>query len=161
MPPFPRKRTSTGTFATKKRGTLKDHLAAATDFARLAEQASRLQRLQNLLDAVLPPELSPGTQVANIKRGKVVIHAASGAVAVKLRQLAPRLAENFIQQGQEVTGIEVRVQAHRGGRPVVRQKVPKELGSRSKQALTSLAAGLAEDSPVRKALLKLLENGSP
>lgn len=159
MPPIPSKRPNAGAFPTR-RGTLKDHLAAAADFTRLAEQAGRLRRLQNLLDAVLPPQLLPGTHVANIKRGKVVIHAASGAVAVKLRQLAPRLAENFIQQGQEVIGIEVRVQARRGSSAAIRRQQPKELGLRSKQALTSLAAGLSEESPVRLALLKLLKSAS-
>lgn len=143
---------------THGRGTLMDHLHAADGYARLAEQARRLQRLQTLLDATLPAYLLPGTHVANLKRGMVIIHADSGAVAVKLRQLAPRLTEGFIQQGQEVTGIQVRVQArlrHSGGN---RQIAPAALGSRSKQALTSLAAGLEEDSPVKLALQKLLRN---
>jgi hypothetical protein len=141
------------------RSSLKDHLAASDAYTRLAGQAERLRRLQTLLDAALPAYLAPGTRIANLKRGKVVIHADSGAVAVKLRQLAPRLAEGFIQQGQEVTGIEVRVQPGRWLSPALRQKPPKVLGIRTKQSLTSLAAGLAEDSPVRRALEKLLKNG--
>jgi hypothetical protein len=142
----------------RKRGTLQDHLAAADAFARIAEQASRLQRLQVLLDAALPAYLLPGTRVANLKRGKLVIHADSGAVAVKLRQLAPRLAESFVQQGQEVTGIEVRVQARRRPLAGMRPATPKTIGIRPKQALTSLASGLEEDSPIRRAIEKLLRN---
>jgi hypothetical protein len=140
------------------RGTVMDHLATADAFARLSGQASRLRRLQSLLDAILPAYLLPGTRIANLKRGTVVIHAASGAVAVKLRQLAPRLAESFIQQGQEVTGIEVRVQAHRPAPAGKRMTQPKVLGTRSQQALASLAAGLEDDSPVKRALEKLLRN---
>lgn len=143
----------------RRRGTVRDHLAAADAFARIAEQAGRLQRLQVLLDAALPAYLLPGTRIANLKRGKVVIHADSGAVAVKLRQLAPRLAESFVQQGHEVTGIEVRVQARRRPATGSRQTSPKTLGLRPKQALTSLASGLEEDSPVRRAIEKLLRNG--
>ncbi len=135
-----------------------NHLAAAEAFARLSEQANRLQRLQILLDATLPAYLLPGTHVANLKRGKVVIHTDSGAVAVKLRQLAPRLAEGFVQQGQEVTGIEVRVQARRRPATSVRPKQSKVIGVRPKQALTSLASGLEDDSPVKRALMKLLRN---
>lgn len=148
------------TFSTSpnSRGTLKDYLAAADAFARLSEQASRLQRLQTLLDAALPAYLAPGARIANLKQGKVIIHTDSGAVAVKLRQLAPRLAEGFIQQGQEVTGIEVRVQARRRTSTGARQKSPKILGERPKQALTSLASGLEEDSPIRRAIEKLLKN---
>lgn len=137
---------------------LTKHLSAADAYARLAGQAERLRRLQALLDAALPPHLAPGTRIANLKRGKVVIHADSGAVAVKLRQLAPRLAAGFIQQGQEVTGIEVRVQAGRRNTAGVKRKAGKTLGLRPKQALTSLAAGLTEDSPIRRALDKLLRN---
>jgi len=111
-----------------------------------------------LLNDALPANLLPGTHIANLKRGKVVIHADSGAVAVKLRQLAPRLAEGFIQQGQEVTGIEVRVQARRRLAASTRLKPPKTIGPRPKQALTSLASGLEDDSPVKRALLKLLRN---
>jgi hypothetical protein len=135
-----------------------NHLATADAFARLAEQANRLRYLQTLLDAALPAYLLPGTHIANLKRGKVVIHTDSGAVAVKLRQLAPRLAEGFIQQGQEVTGIEVKVQARRRPATTARQKQPKVIGVRPKQALTSLASGLEDDSPVKRALVKLLRN---
>jgi hypothetical protein len=144
--------------SSRKRGTLQDHLAAADAFARIAEQASRLQRLQVLLEAALPAYLLPGTRIANLKRGKVIIHADSGAVAVKLRQLAPRLAEGFIQQGQEVTGIEVHVQARRRPSAGARQPAPKMIGARPKLALASLASGLEEDSPVRRAIEKLLRN---
>ena len=135
-----------------------NHLATADAFARLAEQANRLRYLQTLLDAALPAYLLPGTHIANLKRGKVVIHTDSGAVAVKLRQLAPRLAEGFIQQGQEVTGIEVKVQARRRPATTARQKQPKVIGVRPKQALTSLASWLEDDSPVKRALVKLLRN---
>ncbi len=140
------------------RSSLKDHLAASDVYTRLAGQAERLRQLQIYLDATLPAYLAPGTRIANLKRGKIVIHADSGAVAVKLRQLAPRLAEGFIQQGQEVTGIEVRVQPGRRLSPPLRQKQPKVLGIRSKQSLTSLAEGLTEGSPIKRALEKLLKN---
>lgn len=157
MTPRPKTRKTSGAFSSS-RGSLMDHLAATDAFARLSDQANRLRRLQALLDAALPAYLLPGTRIANLKRGTLVIHADSGAVAVKLRQLAPRLATEFVQQGQEVTAIQVRVQARwatasKGGR-----KRQKPLGLRPKQALTSLAAGLEEDSPVKRALDRLLGN---
>lgn len=158
MTSSPRTRFTTAAYRKSGGRTLSEHLAATDAFARLAGQADRLRQLQSLLDAALPAYLLPGTRIANLKRGKLVIHADSGAVAVKLRQLAPRLAESFNQQGQEVTGIEVRVQALRRNPSGQRQKSPGLIGPRSKQALTSLAAGLEEDSPLRRALEKLLKN---
>ncbi|GAB1392516.1 hypothetical protein MASR1M60_06790 [Rhodocyclaceae bacterium] len=135
-----------------------NHLAAAEAYVRLSEQANRLRQLQALLDTSLPAYLQPGTHVANFKRGKIIIHADSGAVAVKLRQMAPTLAETFIQQGQEVTGIEVRVQAKRPSRTTARKKFVKQLGAHQKQVLTSLSSGLTEDSPLKLAIDRLLRN---
>jgi hypothetical protein len=157
MLPTSRTRKFPSTFSNS-RGTLKDHLAATDAFARLSEQAHRLQHLQTLLDAALPAYLLPGTRIANLKRGKVVIHVDSGAVAVKLRQLAPRLADGFVQLGQEITGIEVRVQARHHQPPSKRPIQPKQIGLRPKQALTSLASGLEDGSPIRLALERLLKN---
>jgi hypothetical protein len=145
--------------SSTKRGSLKDHLAANGAFARLAGQAERLRHLQTLLDTALPDHLALAARVANLKRGKVVIHAASGAVAVKLRQLAPRLAAGFVQQGQEVSGIEVKVQPT--CRPLQKsgKTSHKTLGIQAKRSLTSLIAGLPPDSPVRRALERLLQSG--
>jgi hypothetical protein len=157
MPTFPKHRPPR-TKLPAGTGRLVDHLAAADGFVRLTEHAHRLQRLQVLLDAALPAHLLPGTHIANFKRGKVVIHADSGAVAVKLKQLAPRLTEGFCQQGQEVTGIEVRVQGRRGIASTSKRKTAKIMGTRSKQALTSLASGLEESSPIRRAVERLLRS---
>ncbi|WP_126444301.1 DciA family protein [Sulfuricystis multivorans] len=140
----------------RKRGSLTDHLADSDSFARLADQAERLRQLQALLDAMLPIHLATAARVANLKRGKVVIHADSGAVAVKLRQLGPRLAAGLNQQGQEVSGIEVRVQPGRRISLPQQKILPKELGIRPKQSLTSLAAGLPDGSPLKAALERLL-----
>jgi hypothetical protein len=148
----------TGSSSSNKRGALKDHLAASSAFARLAGQAERLRHLQTLLESALPAHLALAARVANLKRGKVVIHADSGAVAVKLRQLAPRLAAGFIQQGQEVNGIEVKVQPSSRSLPKPSKTTHKTLGIRTKQSLTSLIAGLAPESPVRGALERLLKN---
>jgi len=144
--------------SSSQRSSLKDHLVASESFVRLADQADRLRQLQILLDAALPAHLAPGTRVANLKRGKVVIHADSGAVAVKLRQLAPRLAESLVQQGAEVSGIEVRVQPGRRCFSQPQEKRPKFLSVPSKRSLTSLAAGLPPDSPLRRALEGFLKN---
>lgn len=107
---------------------------------------------------MLPISLAPAARVANLKRGKVVIHADSGAVAVKLRQLGPRLAAGFAQRGHEISGIEVRVQP--GGRisPPKTKIPPKKLSLRAKRSLTSLAFGLPGDSPLKAAIERLLRS---
>lgn len=142
---------------SSSRGTVMNHLAAAEAYVRLSEQANRLRQLQALLEVSLPAYLQPGTHVANFKRGKIIIHADSGAVAVKLRQMAPSLTETFTQQGGEVTGIEVRVQARRFSRSGFAKIKPKELGFHQKQVLTSLSSGLPDDSKLKQSLERLLK----
>lgn len=158
MTPHQKKRIP-GRSSADKRGLLKDHLAASDAFARLAGQSHRLQRLQQLLDANLPAQLAPAAHVVNLKRGKVVIHADSGAVAVKLKQMGPRLAAFLMQQGEEVSGIEVKVQPARRRLSHTPRVIPKTLGAGAKRSLTSLIAGLTHESPLRGALDRLLKCG--
>lgn len=141
-----------------RRGTVMNHLAAAEAYVRLSEQANRLRQLQTLLDTSLPAYLQPGTHIANLKRGKIIIHAASGAVAVKLRQMAPTLVETFVCEGHEVTGIDVKVQARRLFSGGLRKKTAQKLSIPQKQVLTSLTSGLAEGSKLKLALERLLRN---
>ena len=79
--------------------------------ASLMPQARRLIELRGILSAVLPPSLARWCSIANYKRGKVVIFAASSAVAAKLKLMRSTLVEQLSQRGVEVTGLEVRVQA--------------------------------------------------
>src|SRR6266568_4503431 len=78
--------------------------------ASLMQQAKRLIELRGILFAVLPPSLARWCSIANHKQGKVVIFAASSAVAAKLKLMRPTLVEQLSQRGVEVTGLEVRVQ---------------------------------------------------
>jgi len=146
LPATPRNRRS---------GSLADHLGGSEAFARIALQAQRLRQLQTLLDASLPADLAPGAHIANLRRGKVVIHADSGGVAVKLRQLSARLTGQFLQISQEITGIEVRVQPRRR-RPAARGRRARSLTASARASLATLAAGLTEGSPLRHALENLL-----
>lgn len=129
-------------------------LKADSGLARLSAHANRLMRLQRLFEAATP--LARQSRIANLKLGKVVIHAANGAVAAKLRQMEPRLAAVFRCEAAEVTGIEIRVQPGGGQRPAVRPAISAAIGSQQKQALTSLANDLPEGSELKAALERLV-----
>jgi predicted nucleic acid-binding Zn ribbon protein len=55
--------------------------------------------------------LAQASRVANYKSRVVVIHASSGAVATKLRQMAPTLATELSKRGLECTSVQVKVHA--------------------------------------------------
>ena len=132
--------------------------ASGTGLDKLSHHAGRLLRMQRILESALPRTLVRGARVANYKLGKLIIHADSGAVATKLKQITPTLLGVFLDEGTQVTGIDVRVQpraAPSKGASVTNQVL---IGEKPKQGLTSLAAELPSDSPLRRALEQLLSS---
>lgn len=138
--------------------SLDAYLNSAGGLARLSAHAGRLVKLQRVFEEIAPSFLAASSRVANFKLGKVVIHADSGAVAAKLRQMLPSLIDEFCLKGAEVTEIQVKVQpTHaalqqkpRGGRPAV--------SAPAKAGLEQLATDLPEDSPLKEALGRLVRN---
>lgn len=138
--------------------SLQEHLASGDSMARLASHAQRLLQFQRLLEAALPDALRPHARVANFRLGKLFIHAANGAVAAKIRQFGPRLASDLSNKEVKVTQIEVRVQARNPSPPQPRHERPALPGVEQKQALTKLARGLPQESPLKEALERLLKS---
>ena len=137
--------------------SLADCLNADAGMARLSTQAGRLLKLQRLYEQAIPAALARHGRVANVKSGSVVIHAQNGAVAAKIRQLAPRLAEVFHQEGVDLNQIQVRVQPSTLVSAERNTQIRSSIGEEAKQGLTTLAQKLPQDSPLRKALDRFVE----
>jgi hypothetical protein len=86
-------------------------LNQADSIAALMPQAERLIMLREILSSLLPEPLARRCSVANYKQGRVVIFAANGATAAKLKLMLPTLLEQLSGRAMEVTGLEVAVQA--------------------------------------------------
>lgn len=125
---------------------MRDDIAIAPIHDRL----QRISRLQQSFADALPPGLGTSCRVATVEGSTLIIAAANGAVAAKLKQMLPRLLELVRQnkkQEQQVTAISVLVQpdffrpgiAPAAGPP--REPIPTEM-------LAELAESL-EDSPLR------------
>ncbi len=138
--------------------SLQEHLSSGDGMARIAAHAQRLLQFQRLLEAALPATLRPYARVANFRLGKLFIHAANGAVAAKIRQFGPRLADDLSNKDVKVTQIEVRVQARNPNAINAPHERPSLPGLRQKQGLTSLAQKLPGDSPLKQALERLLQS---
>ena len=102
----------------------------------------------------MPSHLGQASSVANYKSRVVVIHASNGAVATKLRQMAPTLLATFTQRGFECSGVQVRVHA-RLDPETARGPAQKPLSVRTTQELAALSDSLPL-SPLRTALENLL-----
>ncbi|HUW37526.1 MAG TPA: DciA family protein [Rhodocyclaceae bacterium] len=140
--------------------TLDDCLNADEAMARLAAHAGRLLSLQRLVQAAVPAALARACRVANYKLGVIVINADNGAVATKLRQLAPRLGDELRSNGVELSEIRVKVQP-RDAAPAPSTGISlSAISDRTKQGLTSLSAELPQGSPLKEALERLVGRAS-
>ncbi len=138
--------------------SLQEHLASGDSMARLAAHAQRLLQFQRLLEAALPAALRPYARVANFRLGKLLIHAENGAVAAKIRQFGPSLANDLSNKEAKITQIEVRVQARNRPSAPASQGRPSLPGLKQKQGLTLLAHNLPLESPLKGPLERLLRS---
>ena len=136
-----------------------EHYLEATDGAgKLMAHARLLVRLTRLYRDIAPPHLAQASTLANYKSGTVVMHAHSGAIAAKLRQLATTLAEGFSKRGIECNGVQVKVQApdnpEQSHHPTL-----KPLGAGAFGALEHLRDSLPNDD-LRQAIEHLLTHSA-
>lgn len=135
--------------------TVTSLLETEAHVARLTAHAGRLLQLQRQLELALPRQLAKVVRVANYRLGKVIVHAANGAVAAKVRQIVPGLVETYRQNGTEVNEIDVKVQPIQPIHAKPTEEAHKPLGAKAKQGLTSFAQKLPADTPLRLALERL------
>ena len=128
-------------------------LNQADAIASLMPQAERLIELREILASLLPESLARRCSVANYKQGRVVIFAANGAIAAKLKLMLPSLLEQLSGRAREVTGLEVAVQA-----PAAEREVNEKFAKISREATAKLAE-LSEqlpDSELKTALARIV-----
>jgi len=139
---------------------LDDHLKTDESMARLALHASRLQKLQKVLEKIAPSLLARSCRVANFKLGVLVIHAENGAVAAKLRQMAPSMSAAFQSEGEQVAEIRIKVHPLETAHEHKPQAQAAVLGEDSRARLDHLADTLP-DGPLKTALEKFVLRSRP
>jgi hypothetical protein len=112
-----------------------------------------LLAVQTALSEVLPSPLVDSTSAASINAGKLVLFADNGAVAAKLRLMAPRILAFLRLRDYEVTAIHVQVQVRKRDNSLPEKQI--SLSQDAARALSELAATLAT-SPLKGAIERLL-----
>lgn len=138
--------------------SLEDFLEAADGAGKVMAHARLLVRLAQIYRKIAPAHLLPASTLANYKSGIIVILATNSAVATKLRQMAPTLADGFSKQGVECSGVQIKVQAIETGTQS-RTSTQKPLSEQSSRTLEGLRDSLP-DSPLREALETLIARAS-
>lgn len=132
------------------------YLDSADSLARLRAHAERLTKLQRVFIDLVAPHLAKSSRVANYRLGKLVIHADSGAVAAKLRQMLPSLRDEFCVRGCEITEIQVKPQPSYTPVRTSGVRPPTCVSQPAKEELSALARELPADSPLRASLERLV-----
>ena len=130
-------------------------IASSHTLRLIADKAQQLLALQQHYDQIVPPALRRSSRVIQLDQQTLVIAAFNSAIAAKLRQLAPDIAQNLQQYGHEVTVIQIRVQV--GYPPPVATTSPPVLSSTGKHHLNELAQTLPE-SALKNALQSLIRH---
>jgi hypothetical protein len=116
-------------------------------------RAARVAALRQAYSAAVPGELSQSSTVGYETQGTLVLLAANGTVAARLRHLGPRLLLTIREQFPEVKAIRTEVQLVRSSR---RSPAPiRRVGATGLHSLKALEASLA-DGPLREALRRLI-----
>lgn len=149
---------------------LNDWLAKAGPVSALMQTARQLSVLEAEVLSLLPGGMRDGLGVAGVKRdasdpnGQVLLLlAAHGAAAARVRQIVPTLLARLQQRGSPITSIRVRVQPdvqrHSDWQvdPVARQRTSGRMTPTGLANLDQLARNLP-DSPLRDALNTLLSH---
>jgi hypothetical protein len=117
-------------------------LGSTPELKKLAQTAHQIEGLQRQYQAIAPASLLQGSHVMRYDNGRLILAADNGAVASKLRQLAPQLISSFRTRGCEVTGIQIQVQVNAA--PPRTPPTPRKLGPQGQMALDDLAHSLPE-----------------
>lgn len=152
---------------------LNDWLAKAGPVSSLMRTARELATLESEVLSLLPPGLRAGIAVAGVKddsRGPqreqtLLLLAAHGAAAARVRQVVPTLLSRLQQRGSQITAIRVRVQPEVGRGdwdtgPDPRPRPSRQMPATGLASLGELARSLP-DSPLREALQTMLSHHRP
>jgi hypothetical protein len=131
------------------------YLGTGDALARLKDHAGRLMRLQTVLEQHLPPALVSACSVANFKGDTLVLLANGGAVAARLKQIAPTLVQQFLAAGLPIQTIQVKVKVIEE-HETVRPPTQRTLSAASSRSLADFSSTLPPESPLRESLERLI-----
>ena len=134
-------------------------LGGSDALSRLQDHASRLLRLQNRLDPLLPATMRGAIRVANFEMGTLSLHAPNASAASRLKMSQQSLISGLQGAGEAVQFIKIKVRPiHSSERNALYAKTERRVGEQGRDALKSLGDKLDADSPLAKALQNMLKN---
>lgn len=137
---------------TRKLSALIGNTSGLSALNRTLQHITALQRLY---EVCAPPEMVSMSRVVGDRDGTWIIAADNGAIAAKLRQLAPRLLKNLQKQRAQVTGIQIQVQVSQAARGPAPRSASESLSIDSIGYFDELSRRV-KDPGLRQALTRLV-----
>jgi hypothetical protein len=131
---------------------LNSYFGASPELRQLSNKARQLLALQRHYEQIAPASLMRCSRILQLEQKILTLAANNGAVAAKLRQLAPELTKMLQNKGCEITGIQVKVQVTLPAAECT--PAPPMLSATGRKRLIELAVELP-DSPLKSALQRL------
>jgi hypothetical protein len=131
-----------------------DILGDSPDLTSLTVVARRATELQRVYSQIVPAQLGQASRIGWVRAGVLFVAAANGAVAAKLRQLAPRILDRFSREGFEFNAMRIEVQVGHGAARRPAKAARRPLSAKALASICRTANGLT-DSPLKAALARL------
>jgi hypothetical protein len=131
-------------------------LQSLPELQSLSRELQQLAALQCALAEMLPADLASSANVALLKAGELILAADNGAVAAKLKLMAPRLLTTLRQRGYDITGIRLQVQVRIRDNPLPRKQI--SLSPAARDAIDTLSEQISP-SPLQDALKRMGRRG--
>lgn len=128
-------------------------LVADNAFEDLSTATRRMEQLQRIYLEAVPATLGAASRVGWARAEVLSVLASNGAVAAKLRQMAPRILARFERHGLQFNSMRIRVQVGAASGMPVHGRA-KALSPQAVRALESTARELPP-SPLKAAMHRL------
>lgn len=126
---------------------------AAPELRQVYIQATHLQLLQQVLRDQLPVGMATACSVSSVRQGVLTVHADNGAMALKLKQMAPTLLLPI--QERDATILSLRIIVQIKDRNQARKRNKPYLGATSCNILAEFAENL-QDTPLKSAIGRMV-----
>lgn len=128
--------------------------SATPELRQTHMQANHLQLLQQVLRGHLPVSMAMACSVGSLRQGVLTVHADNGAMALKLKQMAPTLLGAIQERDASILSVRIIVQIE--DRNQARKRNKPQLDAMGCNILAEFAQNL-QDTPLKSAISNMVQ----
>lgn len=138
---------------------LNSYLAGNSAISEIMQHAEKIAVLDHIYRAALPESLALYSYVIGMERQNLIVGAENGAIAAKIRHMAPQILLRVQESNAQVTGILVKVQVKPTPAPGAQASSRHTLSQEGERHLAEFSSTLTK-SPLKSAIQRLIRSKS-